>query len=68
MHPVEMAAAQAIPVIKEMGPLGLIGKVVGLGQEEIEEGIPWWGLMGAGFIAGGVVMYAFRDKLPKGSD
>jgi hypothetical protein len=47
------------------GPVGVLGKVVGLGQEEVEAGVPWWAWLGVGVVAGGVFTYAVRDKLER---
>jgi len=68
MDPLALAANQTIPLLNRYGgPLGLLGKVVGLGQEDIENGIPWWGWAGVGFVAGSVVVFSLRDKLPRSS-
>jgi len=44
------------------GPLGLVGRVVGFGEDEIRAGVPRWAWFGIGFVVGGVVMYSLHDK------
>jgi hypothetical protein len=45
------------------GPLGLAGKIIGLGQDQIEEGVPGWALFTLGAMAGGVLVYKLHDKI-----
>jgi len=45
------------------GPVGVVGRAIGLGQAELEAGIPWWGWLGVGVVVGGVLTYAARDKI-----
>lgn len=61
------AAAQQVPVLmnKYGGPVGVLGKLVGIGRSEVEAGVPWWGWLGVGVITGGLVVYTFRDKLER---
>jgi len=47
------------------GPVGILGKVVGLGGDEIKQGVPWWGWMSIGLVGGVVLGYALRDKISK---
>lgn len=47
------------------GPAGLAGKIIGLGQDEIEAGIPWWSWCAVGVLAGGMIAYAARHKLER---
>lgn len=58
-------AAQQVPALMDRygGPVGVIGKLVGLGQEEVEAGVPWWGWLGVGAITGGLLVFTFRNKL-----
>ena len=64
MNPLDMAANHAPQLIQRYGgPLGLAGKLLGLGQDEMEVGVPWWGWLGVGIVVGGVVTYAYREKL-----
>jgi hypothetical protein len=44
------------------GPLGVVGRSIGLGADEIEAGIPGWAWFGIGVISGGIAMYLLRDK------
>ena len=54
------AAAQYAPQVMTRygGPVGLAGKLVGLGIDELEAGVPWWSWLGVGAIAGAVVTLA----------
>lgn len=64
--PYEAAAAQLPSLVNNYGgPLGLVGRLAGLGNEEIEAGVPWWAWFGIGMIAGGVVTYASREKIER---
>jgi hypothetical protein len=45
------------------GPLGLVGRVVGLGADEIDAGVPGWAWFGIGIVAGAGVMYALHDRI-----
>lgn len=66
MNPWEVAVEQAPGLMSRYGgPLGLVGKAIGLGKDEMEAGVPWWGWLGVGILAGGMVTYAFRDKLER---
>ena len=66
MNPYEIAAEQGPKLLNNYGgPLGLAGKLVGLGTEEMEAGIPWWTWLGIGMMAGGMVAYASRHKLER---
>jgi hypothetical protein len=47
------------------GPMGLAGKIVGLGVDEVKTGIPGWGWAGVGFVLGAVVAYALHDKIER---
>lgn len=59
------AAAQQLPPLLDRygGPVGVLGKLVGLGQEEVEAGVPWWGWLGVGVFAGGIIAYSLRNKI-----
>lgn len=61
-------AQQAVAQLPTMlnrygGPVGVVGRLVGLGTDEVEAGVPWWGWLGVGVVAGGIVVYAVRDKI-----
>lgn len=47
------------------GPIGLAGKIIGLGKEEIEAGVPGWAWFGLGCLVGGAVIFAARGRLEK---
>lgn len=59
------AAAEVLgPAMDEVGgPLGIVGRAIGLGADEIEAGVPGWAWLGIGVVAGGIGMYFLRDKL-----
>lgn len=66
MNPYTMAANQAPAMLNRYGgPLGLAGKLVGIGKEEMEAGIPWWSWLGVGMLAGGILAYSFRGRLER---
>ena len=66
MNPYLMAAEQAPEMLRRYGgPLGLAGKIIGLGQDEIEAGIPWWAWVGIGALAGSIATYSLRDKIER---
>lgn len=61
-----MAAQQVKPMLQHVGgPLGLLGRAVGLGPEEVEAGVPWWAWMGVGVLLGGAAAYSLRHKLER---
>lgn len=45
------------------GPLGLVGRAVGLGADELDAGIPGWAWFGIGLVAGGIGMYFLADRV-----
>lgn len=45
-------------------PVGLAGKVVGLGQSEMQAGIPAWALCAAAFAAGLMVGAKYGRGIP----
>ena len=47
------------------GPLGLAGKIIGLGKDELEVGIPGWAWFGLGCMVGGAVVFVNRDRVGK---
>jgi hypothetical protein len=47
------------------GPMGIVGKIVGLSGEEIREGLPWWGWASIGLVGGAVLGYVLHDKISK---
>lgn len=66
MNPYDIAAQQAPQLLQNYGgPLGLAGKLLGLGKDEVEAGVPWWSWFGVGILAGGLVTYALRHKIEK---
>jgi hypothetical protein len=47
------------------GPIGLAGKIIGLGADEIKAGIPGWSWFAIGALVGGATTYALRGKIEK---
>jgi len=45
------------------GPMGIVGRVIGLGADEIEAGVPKWAWLGIDFVAGGIAMYFLRPRV-----
>ena len=62
-----MAAAHAAQsVVTDLGgPLGVVGRVAGMGGDELDAGIPGWAWLGIGLVVGAGVAYTFRDRLEK---
>jgi len=63
-------AQQALPQLQVTanqygGPIGILGKVVGLGSDDLKTGIPWWGWASIGLVGGVVIGYSLRDKISK---
>jgi hypothetical protein len=57
---------QIEPVLNRFGgPKGLMGRMAGLGQAEIQAGIPGWAWFGVGVLAGGALVWLARDKVEK---
>ena len=67
MNPLGVAAVQQVgPLLgKYGGPVGLLGKALGLDPEEVEAGAPWWAWLGVGVIVGGVLTFAAREKIER---
>jgi len=45
------------------GPLGLVGRVAGLGADELDAGIPGWSWFLIGMVAGSAAMYFMKDRV-----
>jgi len=45
------------------GPMGLVGRAIGLGGDELEAGVPKWAWFGIGIVAGGIAMYFLRPRV-----
>jgi hypothetical protein len=60
------AVSQSGPVVTRLGgPLGIVGRVAGLGGEELEAGVPGWAWFGVGLMVGAVAMYSLRDRVAR---
>jgi len=59
------AAAGAFrPVLDNVGgPMGIVGRIAGLGADEIDAGVPKWAWLGVGIVAGGIAMYFLRPRV-----
>lgn len=57
------AAEQALDGLG--GPMGLVGRVAGLGQDEMNARIPAWAWIGVGAIAGAAITYALKDRIAR---
>lgn len=58
----KMAGAVGNVVRDVGGPMGIIGRLAGMGQDEVEAGVPGWAWFGIGLVAGAAVMYSLHDK------
>lgn len=70
MNLMETIAYQNIGNFKETvnhygGPVGLAGKLIGLGVDEMDEGLPGWAWFGLGLLAGGVVTFKLHDRIAR---
>ena len=45
------------------GPLGLVGRAVGMGPDEIDAGVPGWAWFGIGAVSGAIAMYFLHDRI-----
>jgi len=59
------AAAEVLgPAMDDVGgPLGIVGRAVGLGADEIDAGVPGWAWFGIGAVGGAITMYMLHDRL-----
>jgi hypothetical protein len=67
MSPLDNAAKAAEVLGPAMdgvgGPLGLVGRAVGMGADEIDAGVPGWAWFGIGVIAGSAVMFFLQPRV-----
>jgi hypothetical protein len=58
------AAGALKPVMDRVGgPLGIVGRAVGLGADEIDAGVPKWAWVGVGIVGGAIAMYFLKDRV-----
>ncbi len=58
------AAGALKPVLDGVGgPLGIVGRSVGLGADELDAGIPGWAWVGIGVVGGAIAMYFLRPRV-----
>lgn len=55
----------AIPVVKGSGPMGLAGKIIGLGESELQVGLPWWSWLALGTVGGVALGYIYKEKIQR---
>jgi len=68
MNPAQAMAAAAVAestLDSIGGPKGFLGRVVGLGTDELDAGVPGWAWLGIGVMVGGMLTYALRDKIER---
>lgn len=52
------------PIMEETrGPMGLAGRAIGLGGDELDAGIPGWAWLSVGVVVGAAASYALHDRL-----
>ena len=56
-------AAGALDSVGGVG--GFLGRVVGLGADEQEAGVPGWSWFAIGLLVGGVGTYVFHDQIDR---
>jgi hypothetical protein len=69
MHPLQSAVAAA-PQFRGVldalgGPAGLVGRLLGFGQDELRSGVPGWAWFVMGAAAGGVAVWLGRRQLER---
>ena len=47
------------------GPLGIVGRVIGMGSEEIQAGVPGWAWFAAGLFTGAGVAFVYREQMER---
>lgn len=47
------------------GPMGLVGRMAGLGTDELEAGIPGWAWFAVGAIVGAAAAYHFHSSIER---
>lgn len=60
----QVAAAERV-VTDLGGPAMIGGRLLGLGADEMDAGVPWWAWFGVGAIAGGAAVYVLRDRIER---
>ena len=64
MRAVGTAAEVLGPAVDGLGgPLGVVGRAVGLGGDELDAGIPGWAWFGMGIVAGSIATYFLKDRV-----
>lgn len=62
----DRAAGAVGSALEEVGgPLGIVGRVIGMGIDEIEAGVPGWAWFGAGLFTGVGAAYVYRERLER---
>lgn len=60
---IAVSGADPAAVDRLGGPVAIAGRIVGLGQAEMDAGIPKWAWAGIGLILGASVMYVARPHI-----
>jgi hypothetical protein len=64
MYALDRMAEQAGPVVDSSGgPLGIVGRLCGLGEDELDVGVPGYGWFVVGVVVGAVGAFALHDRL-----
>jgi len=59
----EMAEALRPTLDNVGGPMGIVGRVIGLGGDELDAGVPKWAWLGIGVVGGAIAMYFLRPRV-----
>lgn len=59
------AAGALAPILQKSGlsPLSFAGRLFGLGEAEMKDGIPKWGWAAVGLVAGATVIWVLHDDI-----
>lgn len=62
-----LAATVGPRLLRKTGdtPLSFAGRLVGLGQQEQQVGVPKWAWLGIGLVAGASVAWVFRPDIER---
>lgn len=47
------------------GPMGVVGRLAGLGADEMDAGVPGWAWASIGFVAGAAVAYVLHPRIER---
>ena len=68
MNPFDVARGLE-PILQRTGdsPMQFAGRLLGLGAEQQRLGVPKWGWLGVGLVAGGAVVWVYGDDMRRWS-